>query len=1209
MTILSSDIRLLESERMTDTADGGGRRTNRVIPDGVASNIFPKVSRLDSVYGRVNLRKLYGHVNTVNVDMYAGAHLIITDAPDNPRIGILAFASGSDHETRTDARDFVENYVVAGPESRMVVYGRQLKGAAAVLAYQRPEEPLPEVGDVYCLSREDGDLIIAQQYMRVQDVAHEVRTFVDESGAFEARVLTLQIGVALRTEFNGIASPSRISSDRGNTLLRTTTVADAARYFGIQPLSVAATEGDMDVMLSSVYAPIVPTTQREAAVSLAPPGGARAFLDTSVGVIEQGPFLVAMEPVPIRATHHIRPGSLVIETNVGAPSVDDGSGTIVPSATGIGYSGSVDYTGRTITLTPNFSGTATVTIRYTPQAEVTHAAHSKAIPINLATRGTVHALVLNPLPAPGTTTVHYRALGRWYTLRDRGDGELRGDDPAYGTGMVDFVTGSAPVTLGALPDVGSSIIVQWGSPVHYEIWINDAGTKAYQDVQLAHKPVTAGALEFEYLSNGTAYTVEVDAAGVVSGDGVTGSFNHSTGSGRLEFAARLPDFDSTLTATYTSWELDPAESVVTPATISKTQADPNTVGEAVVPGSVSGVVTMGLTPVSAADRPVVGAVDATQIEYSIDASGAMRTLHNVTLHGGRTRVDLPTSTLIGTLNATTGAITYNPSISASGILWMYFGPDSEYWGYRTLDWEPNVTGLTTVYTPALYEVEGGGTVAAGSVARILTAREDALTVVDDVPVRVDLTRTSTSRVVPGSVQFTLAGKTFIERNGTLFVDVQSDGSGTAAGSLDYESGIATPRLWDRGAALGFQIASCLVQLGDWLATDAYFRTAGSPLRPSSTYVQVTADDGALLTATSDQNGNLIGSDMEGVVEQTMGVVSMRFGKWVTAAGNETEFWYDPANVVGLDVWKPRAVQPQTLRYSTVVLTSLPLSADILGLDPVRLPSDGRVPIYRPSDVAVIHHTDSYNAGTPAAGSTINVGRTDLSALWLEDAQRIKLSPALYVTDLDVGTATLDAGASLAGYEAPIAARHRIEEMVQVADVQINGQISLAAPLSRSYPLGSQFSSALLFGDLFARVENVFDQQTWTDEWSDTRIGGQAAAQYNDIDYPIEVLNEGAVNERWRINFTNTTNVQVIGENLGVVAAQAITSDIAVTNPLTGKVYFVLRKEGWGSGWATGVQLRFNTVAAAPGFQLARVILPGATLNGDSFDLALRGDAD
>lgn len=64
MTILASDIKLLESEVMTDATDGGGRRTTHVIPDGVAGNIFPKVSRLDTVYGRLNLRKVYGHVDS-----------------------------------------------------------------------------------------------------------------------------------------------------------------------------------------------------------------------------------------------------------------------------------------------------------------------------------------------------------------------------------------------------------------------------------------------------------------------------------------------------------------------------------------------------------------------------------------------------------------------------------------------------------------------------------------------------------------------------------------------------------------------------------------------------------------------------------------------------------------------------------------------------------------------------------------------------------------------------------------------------------------------------------------------------------------------------------------------------------------------------------------------------------------------------------------
>ena len=38
------------------------------------------------------------------------------------------------------------------------------------------------------------------------------------------------------------------------------------------------------------------------------------------------------------------------------------------------------------------------------------------------------------------------------------------------------------------------------------------------------------------------------------------------------------------------------------------------------------------------------------------------------------------------------------------------------------------------------------------------------------------------------------------------------------------------------------------------------------------------------------------------------------------------------------------VIPLLLRYNAVVFTSLPLDATLLGLDPVRLPADGRVPV-------------------------------------------------------------------------------------------------------------------------------------------------------------------------------------------------------------------------------------------------------------------------
>ena len=77
---------------------------------------------------------------------------------------------------------------------------------------------------------------------------------------------------------------------------------------------------------------------------------------------------------------------------------------------------------------------------------------------------------------------------------------------------------------------------------------------------------------------------------------------------------------------------------------------------------------------------------------------------------------------------------------------------------------------------------------------------------------------------------------------------------------------------------------------------------------------------------------------------------------------------------------PRAVDPSTINYSAVAFSYLPLNADILGIDPVRLPSDGRVPIYRAGDVVVILHLQTNAPATPTLnGSTgsyeLSCGRT------------------------------------------------------------------------------------------------------------------------------------------------------------------------------------------------------------------------------------------
>lgn len=1224
MTILPYDIRLLESERMSDNTDGGGRRTARVIPDGVAGNIFPKVSRVDSVYGRVNLRKIYPHINTASLDVYAGAHIIITDAPDNDRIGVLAFSTGSDFDLRASARDRIESYVISGPESRMVLYGRQLKGSQAILAYQRLEEPLPEIGEVYAISTEVGGVTTSQQFVRVQDVAHEVRTFTDEGGDFQRRVITLKIGSPLRYEFMGLAAPSRFSNAITSAAgkLRTTTVADAARYFGIQPLTAAVASGALELTVASVYAPIVPTTQRETALSLASIAGATAVIpaaNTPLPEIYMPNALGAVSANTLYLPGPIVPGSLklsLINFGVNSPTYTIGADGILPAMTAGDFTttgGMVSYEAGTIYITHPVTVGVHVFATYTPGASVSQPAHTKALPITLATRGTVYSVPLLPIPAPGTLIVDYRALGKWYRLYDNGMGELVGGDAAYGTGTVDYVTGGATITLGALPDVGSSVLLSWGSPVHYEVHTADAAGP-YQDFLLEHLPAKPGTVVPSYTADGVTYTLADDGVGGLSGGGATGTIDYFTGQGRITYAARLPDFDSTLTIAYTQSVIDPDQSAgttTTDATLRRavTVAPTSPTSMALGMGVVPGTPLATNVPCVAPDGSTLYATLRCNDDGSVSIQGGT---YDGAIGAYFRLTQAAIGTVVGSIDNATGAITLSGAADFTAMVW-----GAGYWVATTTASVPirfKIGSTATFWlTPGktLLNAAGGGTVEVDTsgLVTINTAQTLTAPIESAAPVRVDLTATASSQVVAGSVMFTMAGKTFIERNGTLYCDMLPNGSATPAGSIDYASGIATPTLWVSGAAPGLAVHACLVKFGDFLVTSAFFRTAGSPLRPASTYVQVAAEDGTLVTAAADLSGNIAGSMALGAVEQSMGVVALRFGEYVLAAGNELEPWYDPAEIVGANVWKPRAVQPQTLRYSAVVISNLPLDAEILGLDPVRLPSDGRVPIFRPADVTVIHHTDIYNAETPAADSVINVGRTDLAALWLEDGDKKKLATTMYVADLAAGTATMAADLDLTGYVPPIAAKHRIEEMVMLSDVQINGQVSLSAPLLRDFPAGSYLSGALLYGDLQARATNLFDQQTWTGVWQSTAIGDGATAQYNDVDHPVEVLNNGAVTERWRLIFTTTSSFQVIGENLGVIGTGTTGADLQPVNPLTGLPYFTLYAAGWGMGWAVGNNLRFDTIAAAPPTWLVRTVLPGAALAGDSFDAQLRGDVD
>src|SRR5699024_9733716 len=178
-----------------------------------------------------------------------------------------------------------------------------------------------------------------------------------------------------------------------------------------------------------------------------------------------------------------------------------------------------------------------------------------------------------------------------------------------------------------------------------------------------------------------------------------------------------------------------------------------------------------------------------------------------------------------------------------------------------------------------------------------------------------------------------------------------------------------------------------------------------------------------------------------------------------------------------------------------------------------------------------------------------------------------LDTALYSVDRASGVITMADPLDLSEYTLPLIAHHRIEDMALCTDVQINGTLTVAEPLEHSYPAQETYvSSALIFGDMAARVHTFFSQQTWSSNWSDQRSGNNTTAQYNTTNYPVEVSNAGAIKERWALIFTSSTSFNVVGESIGQIASGMIVNDCAPVNPETGEPYFIIRSEGWGSGW-------------------------------------------
>jgi hypothetical protein len=192
------------------------------------------------------------------------------------------------------------------------------------------------------------------------------------------------------------------------------------------------------------------------------------------------------------------------------------------------------------------------------------------------------------------------------------------------------------------------------------------------------------------------------------------------------------------------------------------------------------------------------------------------------------------------------------------------------------------------------------------------------------------------------------------------------------------------------------------------------------------------------------------------------------------------------------------------------------------------------------------------------------------------------------------------------YAQPLVCRHTRGELVLCTDAQINGQCSWSPGLVNDYPAASSFVSSALIaenaGNLQASYDTLFEQSTWNFDannlFDDVVHGPSPAASYDDVDYPIQVLDSDTITQRIMLHFTafssGVWSGDVIFEELGVRGTFRTDTNVSVLNPATGSPYFVMDHRGFGGGWAVGNAIRFNLRGAGLPVWFVRSVQVGAT---------------
>jgi hypothetical protein len=1197
--IQKDEIKLMSSQVLADTEDGGGQMTSNEIVDGNVNNLFPDISRLDRTYGRVSLRKAYLSIQTADRATYYGAHIALTEQAADPLVATTMFTTEDWFDHRANCRDRIEAYLVKGPQFNGYLYGMHYAGTRSLSFLTDMGVTPPEIGDVLVM-RDDTN----EQYVRVMNLETSEIGFVDVKGAYTKQQILVTIGRGLDYDFSGEAAIRSTRELTGlDSKIFTTVVADASKYYGVSKLAAEALSGELQIQADTIFASVVPSSQSSTPITDFGVGVARAAVSPkATGEIEESRTYGISSNAQMYVGEALMPGSFSID---GVLS-DDGTGNIVDIGSTI--IGSIDYTTGVITFAADIdSSSGSATWSYVPAHASTKITNSGFLAIRQANRAFSYVFACPTLPLPGTFQVVYLSGGKWYTIVDDGSGRITSPSTLdLGSGTVNYDTGSISLSLKYLPDVDSKIYLSWCDDEDL-FEIGKYGT-TYQELEPEYKytlttadePIP-GTFSITYDDDG-GNAITDDGLGLLFQDGVeVGKVIYTTG--EISFTpVPVPDGDAVFTV---AWEDETADGgsdpdwpkvqgngpVPAPSGDVYTVADLSHLlpaGEEIIPGSFY---------VRCPGMPLLQDDGAGNL-FQAPGTGA-------SYLGG------------GSINYATGgwsAEYYDISTQKEIVAYDY--SDNPYGQPGGGGWYPPVYDTSEVKTKPVagtdvfsysfkHSLTPGTTPAGDPMSETFSSvKKYYMSKASDVDVKSDsLMLTYNSQYCTLNSEGQIIASTD-PLSGTQEI-IGSFNKTTGVFSIDDDFTADTaPMVVGSGAGLVH-----IGRIGQMTA-----RTPGAPITPGSLTVSAEDMEGNLMTATADFSGGISGDYIEGEVDYQYGVIYLRFGTWEpNDATNQGQWWYNAGllNEEETEVWKPIMVEPESVVMNCVIQSYLPLDPDLLGLNPVRLSIDGKVPIFKDGDVVLIHHTQTEPVSA-SAGTTVALYRSNVNLIELYDNNGVYIPEVgNYSVDLAAGEITFEDPLDLAAYTSPFQALHRIEDMVLASDVQVTGHMALSQPLQHTYPATETLvSSVLPIGDVQARIYNVFTDSSWSSVWSNEREHSPTTSQYDTVNYPIITTNESSVKERFACVFTSSNTVDVVGEHLGVMIADApITSDIAPVNPATGLPYFTIRHEGWGSGWSAGNVLRFNSDAGNYPIWFCRTTKQGpATENSDHYTIQIRGDS-